>query len=138
MKRNLIALSGVFLCAGLAACGTPKDAQELTQKTIQYRCGASGQQRLAVQYTFQGAEALNAKVVYNKQSLDLARDNSSTADMVGNTFRGSGFTWTTDKLTPENASTVHGNTLTQEAPKVINGQKVVVNNILAKDCKVVS
>lgn len=37
MKRNLIALGGVILRAGLAACTTPKDAQELSQKTVEYR-----------------------------------------------------------------------------------------------------
>ncbi|SHH17515.1 ACP-like domain-containing protein [Pollutimonas bauzanensis] len=136
MKRNLIALSGVVLCAGLAACVAPKDARELSQKTVEYRCGASGEQPLSVQYTFQGTEPLAAKVVYQNQAVDLTRATASNADMVGNTFRGSGYTWTTDKFTLENVAAVNGNMLTQDAPQAVNGQNAAVSNVLVKDCRV--
>lgn len=138
MKRNLIALSGVILCAGLAACGTPKDARELSQKTVEYRCGASGEQPLSVQYTFQGKEPLGAKVVYQNQAVDLTRATTSNADMVGNTFRGNGYTWTTDKFDFDNVGTVNGNMLTRDASQTVNGQNTAVSNILVKDCRVAS
>jgi membrane-bound inhibitor of C-type lysozyme len=136
MKRKLIALSGVVLCGALAACGTPKDAQELSQKTVEYRCGASGEQPLSVQYTFQGGEPLAAKVIYNNTAVDLTRTTSSNTDMTGNTFKGNGYAWTTDKFTLENVDTVNGNMFTQESTQVVNGQNAAVSNILAKDCKV--
>ncbi len=138
MKRKLIALSGVALCASLAACGTPQNARELSQKTVEYRCGVSGEQPLSVQYTFQGTEPLAAKVVYQNQMVDLTRATTSNADMVGNTFRGSGYTWTTGKFTIQNAGTVNGNMLTQDAPQAAGSQNAAVSNVLVKDCRVAS
>lgn len=138
MNRNLTALAGVFLCAGLAACSTPqKNAQELSQQTVEYNCGQGSTQPLSVQYTFQGDEALAAKVVYNNQAVDLTRATTSNVDMVGNTFRGNGYTWTTDKFTRTNVAAVNGKMLTQEAQQVVNGQTSTVSNVLVKDCKVV-
>lgn len=138
MNRNLTALAGVFLCAGLAACSTPqKNAQELSQQTVEYNCGQGSTQPLSVQYTFQGDEALAAKVVYNNQAVDLTRATTSNVDMVGNTFRGNGYTWTTDKFTHTNVAAVNGKMLTQEAQQVVNGQTSTVSNVLVKDCKVV-
>ncbi len=138
MKRNFAIIGSVILCAGLAACGTPKDAQELSQKTVEYRCGAGGDQPLSVQYTFQGNEPLAAKVVYNNQAIDLTRTTSNNTEVIGNTFRGNGYTWTTEKFTSDNVNTVNGNMFTQETTQVVNGQNSAVSNILAKDCKVVS
>lgn len=137
MNTHLSAALGLVLCGGLAACSsTPKDTATLTQKTVEYSCGAEGQQALSVQYTFQGAEPMAAKVVYNNQAIDLTRETSDKADLVGNTFRGNGYTWTTDKFTVENVQSKNGNMLTQDGRQTVNGNTVAVSNILAKQCKV--
>jgi membrane-bound inhibitor of C-type lysozyme len=138
MNRKLTAISGVILCAGLAACTTPKDTQELSQKTVEYRCGPGGEQPLSVQYTFQGTEPLAAKVIYRNQAVDLTRATTSNADMVGNTFRGNGYTWTTDKFTFDTVGTVKGNMLTQDSQQAVGGQTTAVSNIIVKDCQAVS
>jgi|SRR5690606_4133424 len=139
MNRNLTALVGVFLCAGLAACSTPqKSDQELSQQTVEYNCGQGSTQPLSVQYTFQGDEPLAAKVIYNNQAVDLTRTTTSNVDMVGNTFRGNGYTWTTEKFTQDDVGTVNGKMLTQETQQVVNGQTSTVSNVLVKDCRVVS
>ncbi len=135
MTRNLTAIAGVMMCVGLAACSTPKDARELSQKTVQYGCGPGSDQPLSVQYTFQGDEPLAAKVIYQNQAVDLTRATTSNADMVGNTFRGNGYTWTTEKFTRENAGQVNGNMLTQETQQVASGKTSSVGNVLVKDCK---
>jgi len=137
MKRTAISITGLIFCAGLAACTTPKDARELSQKTVQYTCGPAGaQQPLTVQYTFQGTEALAAKVVYNNQAVDLTRATSANADMVGNTFRGNGYTWTTEKFDFDTVATTNGNMLTQDVQQTVNGQPSTVSNILANQCMV--
>src|SRR3546814_1995208 len=82
MIRNLTARAGVIACLGLAACSTPKDAQQLSQKTVEYGCGPGADQPLSVQYTFQGDEPLAAKVIYQNQAVDLTRATTSNADMV--------------------------------------------------------
>ncbi|HEY9573681.1 MAG TPA: hypothetical protein VIR76_11245 [Pusillimonas sp.] len=135
MIRNLTAIAGVIACLGLAACSTPKDAQQLSQKTVEYGCGPGADQPLSVQYTFQGDEPLAAKVIYQNQAVDLTRATTSNADMVGNTFRGNGYTWTTEKFTREDVGTVNGNMLTQDTQQVVNGQSPSVSNVLVKDCK---
>lgn len=135
MTRNLTAIAGVMMCIGLAACSTPKDARELSQQTVEYGCGPGANQQLTVQYTFQGDEPLAAKVIYQNQAVDLTRATTSNADMVGNTFRGNGYTWTTEKFTRENAGQVNGNMLTQETQQVVNGKTSSVGNVLVKDCK---
>ncbi len=139
MNRTSTALVGLFLCAGLAACSTPqKRDQELSQQTVEYNCGQGSTQPLSVQYTFQGDEALAAKVVYNNQAMDLTRATSSNTDMVGNTFRGNGYTWTTEKFTRADAGTVNGKMLTQDVqPAAANGQASTVGNVLVQDCRVV-
>lgn len=138
MTRNLTVLAGVFLCAGLAACSTPeKGPQELSQQTVEYNCGEDNAQALSVQYTFQGEDALAAKVIYNNQAVDLIRATNNV-DMVGNTFRGNGYTWTTDKFTRVDVGTVDGKMLTQEVQQVVNGQTSIVSNVVVRDCKVVS
>lgn len=138
MNRKLTAISGVIMCAGLVACTTPKDAQELSQKTVEYRCGPGGEQPLSVQYTFQGTEPLAAKVIYRNQAVDVTRATTNNADMVGNTFRGNGYTWTTEKFTFDTVGTVKGNMLTQDSQQVVSGQTRTVSNIIVKDCQAVS
>lgn len=136
---HLARITGLVLCAGLAACSTPqegKKANELTQKTVEYSCSAQAQQALSVQYTFQGADAVTAKLIYNNQAIDLTRDTGSKTDMVGIAFTGSGYTWTTDKFTLENVGEANGNMLTQQGEQDVNGKTMPVNNILAKSCKV--
>ena len=137
MNKTLIATTGVLLCAGLAACTTPRDATELSQKTVHYACGPQGaQQPLTVQYTFQGTEALAAKVIYNSQAVDLARATASNADMVGNTFRGNGYTWTTDKFSYDTVGQTNGNMLTQDVVQTVNGRQTTVSNIIVNNCMV--
>lgn len=139
MNRNFTSLAGVLLCAGLAACSTPpKGAQELSQQTVEYNCGQDSTQPVSVQYTFQGNDALAAKVIYNNQAVDLTRATTSNVDMVGNTFRGNGYTWTTEKFTSEDAGSADGKMLTQETQQVTNGQTSTASNVLVKDCRVVS
>lgn len=136
MMHKLTAISGVILCAGLVGCGSPQNVQELTQKTIEYRCGPGGDTPLSVQYTFQGDEPLAAKVIYQNQAVDLTRATTNNADMVGNTFRGNGYSWTTEKFTAENVESANGNMLAQETSQVVGGQNAAVGNILVRDCKV--
>lgn len=139
MNRNLTAVAGVILCAGLAACSTPqKSTQELSQQTVEYNCGQGSTQPLSVLYTFQGDEPLAAKVVYNNQAVDLTRATTSNVDMVGNTFRGNGYTWTTEKFVRGDVGTVNGKMLTQETQQVVSGQTSTVSNVLVKDCRVVA
>jgi membrane-bound inhibitor of C-type lysozyme len=128
----------VILSAGLAACSTPRDNLELSKKTVEYQCGPGGEQPLTVEYTFQGAEALAAKVIYRNQAVDLTRSTSSNADMVGNTFRGNGYSWTTGKFGYENVGDAYGNMLTQDVQQTAGGQNATVSNILVKDCKPIS
>jgi len=137
MNKTLITTSSILICAGLVACTTPRDATELSQKTVHYVCGPQGaQQPLTVQYTFQGTEALAAKVIYNTQAVDLTRATASNVDMVGNTFRGNGYTWTTDKFNYDTVGETQGNMLTQDVAQTVNGQQTTVSNIIANQCRV--
>jgi len=137
MNKTLMAATGMVMCVGLIGCTTPRDATQLSQKTVHYACGPQGaQQPLTVQYTFQGTEALAAKVIYNNQAVDLTRATASNADMVGNTFRGNGYTWTTDKFTYDSVGETHGNMLTQDVAQNVNGQRTTVSNIIANNCVV--
>jgi len=141
MKRKPIItfLTVAAACAGLAACSTPPNPRELTQKTVRYTCEQDGsRQPLSVQYTFQNGEALAAKVIFGKQAVDLTRATTSNADMVGNTFRGNGYTWTTDKFNEANAATANGNMFTRDEQSTANGQSASVSTILASQCKVSS
>lgn len=138
MNRNLTVIAGLILCGGLTACVAPRDAQELSQKTVEYGCGPGADQPMTVQYTFQGPEALAAKIIYRNQAVDLTRATTNNADMVGNTFRGNGYTWTTDKFTWDDVNTVNGKMLTQDTAQVVNGQSSMVGNVLVKDCKAIS
>ena len=132
-----LTLTGLALCAGLAACSTSNEiGKDLSQKTVEYSCGQGSTQPLSVQYTFQGEEALGARVVYASQAVELTRATTSNADMVGNTFRGNGYTWTTDKFTRGDVATVDGKMLTQEVQQRGGAQASTVSNVLVKDCKV--
>ena len=137
MNYKFKTLAGLCLCAGLAACSTSNEnGKDLSQQTVEYSCGQGNTQPVSVQYTFQGEEPLAAKVVYSNQAMELTRATTSNADMVGNTFRGNGYTWTTDKFTRENVGSVNGKMLTQDAPQGGMGQTSTVGNVLVKDCKV--
>jgi hypothetical protein len=81
---------------------------------------------------------LAAKVIYRNQAVDLTRATTSNADMVGNTFRGNGYTWTTDKFTFDSVGTAKGNMLTQDNKQTVGGQTSAVSNIIVKDCQAVS
>ncbi len=125
----------IAVCMGLAACSTT-DKAALSQKTVDYSCGTEGQQALSVQYTFQGTEPMAARIVYDDKAIDLNRETSDKSDIVGNTFKGNGYTWRTGKFTLENAGSVDGDMLTQDGTQTVNGNRVAVSNILAKQCKV--
>lgn len=137
MNRTLTMTAGIIVCAGLTACVAPRDPQELSQKTVQYRCGANSEAPMAVQYTFQGRDPMTAKIMYNNQAVDLPRVTGSNADLVGNTFRGGGYTWTTDKFDVDSVANVNGNMLTQDVQQTVNGQPTAVSNILLNFCKVI-
>ena len=107
MNRKLTVAAGIALCAGLAACSSTKDARQLSQKTVEYACGPDSVP-LSAQYTFQGEQALAARVVYMNQVIELNRATASNADMVGNTFRGGGYTWTTDKFAEDDVEDAKG------------------------------
>ncbi len=137
MTYKLTTLSGLVLCAGLAACSTSTEiGKDLSQQTVEYSCGQGSTQPLSVQYTFQGEEPQTARVVYANQAVELTRATSSGSDMVGNTFRGNGYTWTTDKFTRDDAGSVDGKMLTQEVQQNASGQPSTVSNVIVKDCKV--
>lgn len=137
MTQKLTTLAGLVLCAGLAACSTSNEnGKDLTQQTVEYTCGQGNTQPVSVQYTFQGEEPLAAKVVYANQAMELTRATTSNSDMVGNTFRGNGYTWTTDKFTREDVGSVNGKMLTQDAQQRAGVPGSTVGNVLVKDCKV--
>ena len=138
-KYPLSGALGAVLCATLAACSTTGNADkvdQLSQKTVQYQCSAQGQRtvNLEVQYTFQGDDPVTAQVIYDNQAISLTRATNSKTDMVGDTFTGNGYTWTTGKFTLENAGQVNGNMLTrQETSTAMTGAPT--NTILARNCK---
>jgi len=138
-KYHLTGALGLVLCASLAACSTSHDGQaELSQKTVRYECSDPGKQEvdLSVQYTFQGDQPVQAQVIYNGRAITLMHNTSGKADMVGETFSGSGYTWTTGAFTYDNADDVDGNMLTQSTVQVTGGQTTSADTILAKDCAV--
>jgi len=144
MNRHIKAALGITLCAGLAACGTPHNPNDLAQKTVEYQCGSGNGQPLSAQYTFQGQEAMSAKVIFGNQVYNLTRSTTSNSDMVGNTFRGNGYTWTTDKFAYDTAGQANGTMLTQDMAANPNaqaalaaGQPAGAATVLARDCKAV-
>ena len=114
-KTHMFLLAGVT-AIGLAGCASSPDSQQLSQKTVEYDCGPGGEQPLSVQYTFRGDEALSARVVHMNQVVDMARVTSGNAEMVGNTFRGGGYTWVTGKFDRDDVDEVDGEMLTQDRP----------------------
>lgn len=152
MKRTLTLFSALAVAMAVAACTAPRPQEhQLSQKSVDYRCGPGGQDILTVQYTFQGEEALAAKVIYQNQVVDLPRVTLSNADMLGNTFRGNGFTWTTQQFDYDTVASARGNMLTRDAypahsdvaagvqPTTVApaaGQPSDVSNIIVRDCAV--
>ena len=142
IKRYLTASAGAALCVTLAACSTtprqnPNAANQLVQKTVHYECHVRGERRvnLEVQYTFQGAGAVTAQVIYDDQAIPMTRDTNSKANLVGDTFTGNGYTWTTGQFTVDNAEKVNGNMLTRSDPAAVSGDGHI-NTILARNCAV--
>lgn len=138
-KYPLSGALAAVMCATLAACSTTGNADkvnQLSQKTVQYQCSAQGQRTvsLEVQYTFQGNDPVTAQVIYDNQAIALTRATNSKTDMVGDTFTGNGYTWTTGKFTQENAGQVNGNMLTRQETSV-NTTGAPVNTILARNCR---
>src|SRR5690606_32584087 len=121
MNKTHTLLIAAAAAAALAGCAGSPDRQQLSQKTVEYRCGPGGEQPLTVQYTFRGEEALSARVVHMNQAVDMARVTSGNADMVGNTFRGGGYTWTTGKFDHGDVDEVDGDMLTQDMPAGAQG-----------------
>lgn len=139
-KYHLSTVAGAVLCTTLAACSTTPmghSPNQLTQKTVHYQCRAQDQRALdlEVQYAFQGNDPVTAQVIYDNQAILLTRDTGSKANLVGNTFTGDGYTWTTGQFTLDNVSQVSGNLLTRlDALPGHVGQHV--NTILARNCAV--
>lgn len=131
---------GIALCATLTACsttGNPSNDNQLAQKTVRYECNAHGQRsvNLEVQYTFQGVEPVTAQVIYDDQAISMTRDTNSKANLVGDTFTGEGYTWTTGQFTVANADKVDGTMLTRsDASSGHPGEHI--NTILARGCAV--
>ena len=116
MKRKyMLALAGVAV-AGLVGCAGSPDSQELAQTTVDYGCGPGGGQALRVQYTFRGDDAVAARVVHANQVVDMTRVTTGDAGMVGNTFKGGGYTWTTEKFDRDDVEDVAGTMLTVDTP----------------------
>ncbi|WP_298018109.1 hypothetical protein [uncultured Castellaniella sp.] len=140
IKHYLTGAASAALCITLAACSTPTNLNapnQLAQKTVHYACNAQGQRdvNLEVQYTFQGTDPVTAQVVYDDQAISMTRDTNSKSNLVGATFVGEGYTWTTGQFTVENAEKVNGNMLTRADPAPNRtGEKV--NTILARGCAV--
>jgi len=147
MKKTQAFLLASVAAIALAGCAGSPDSRELSQKTVEYACGAGGEQPLTVQYTFQGEDALSARVVHLNQAIDMTRVTSGHADMVGNTFRGGGYTWMTGKFDIDDVDDVDGNMLTQDHPAHAGaygttpaatpaGQAGMVGTVLLRDCRV--
>jgi len=125
-------------CAALTACTTPNNPNELSQHSVSYLCsGPNGQHPLTVQYTFQGDEPLSARLSDQVQSVELQRATNTNAGMVGNTFTGNGYTWTTAKFSPNDLDEAKGKMLTRDVQQQVNGQTNTIDTILAQDCDVV-
>lgn len=133
-KTQMLMLAGATAVA-LAGCAGSSGHQELSQKTVEYECGPEKDQPLTVQYTFQGHEALSARVMHMNQVVDMTRVTSGHADTVGNTFRGGGYTWVTGKFDRDDVEEVNGEMLTQDTTAA-NAQTGMVGTVLLRDCRV--
>lgn len=153
MKKTYMLLLAGVAAAGLAGCAGSPHSEELSQTTVEYGCGPGGEQPLTVRYTFRGDEAVSARVMHMNQVIDLARVAGGSADMVGNTFRGSGYTWSTGKFDRDNVDEVDGDMLTQDVPPAAGmpggvqgspygggmpaaGTPGMTGNVLLRDCRV--
>lgn len=163
MKPTLNLLAAMVAVAGLAGCATPQSPNELSQKTVNYQCGPGGQDPLTVQYTFQGRDALSARIIYQNQVVLLPRSTATNVDMVGNTFRSDNYTWITQAFDYDNVDSARGDMLTREivppatpdmTPPTVNGHAATgtspvtrsqtmppatpavneVSNIVVRDC----
>lgn len=114
MKPNLSLIAAAVAVAGLAACAAPHDPNQLSQKTVNYQCGPGGQDPLTVQYTFQGRDALSARIVYQNQVVQLPRSTATNVDMVGNAFRSDNYTWITQAFDYDSVDSARGEMLTRE------------------------
>lgn len=114
MKPTLNLLAALVAAAGLTACTTPHSPNQLAQKTVNYQCGPGGQDPLTVQYTFQGRDALSARIIYQNQVVLLPRATATNLDMVGNTFRSDNYTWTTEAFEYDTVDSARGDMLTRE------------------------
>jgi membrane-bound inhibitor of C-type lysozyme len=135
MNRKLTLVAGLTLCAGLAACATPRDAQQLSQKTVEYACGVESTP-VTAHYTFQGGQALAARVIHQNQVIELDRSTTNNTDIVGNTFRGGGYTWTTEKFDEGTVQQAKGTMLTRDAALQGAVQPANVDTMLLRDCVV--
>lgn len=151
MKQTMKLLGVLAAFTGLAACTTPHSPNQLAQTTVDYQCGPGGQAPLTVQYTFQGGEALSARVIYQNQVVTLTRATASNADIVGNTFRSDNYTWVTQPFDYDTVGAARGEMLTREivppastvTPNTGVAQPPVssvttpveeVSNIIVRDC----
>lgn len=146
MKQNLKLLGAFAVIAGLTACAAPRSPDQLSQVTIDYRCGPGGQDPLTVQYTFQGSQAQSARVIYQGQVVMLPRSTVGNADMVGNTFRSNNYTWLTQTFDIDTVGEARGEMLTVDLvpddarpatpsdPRVPVTPEDEVSNIVVSDC----
>jgi membrane-bound inhibitor of C-type lysozyme len=146
MKKSHMLLLAMATATGLAGCAGSGESQELSRKNVEYQCGPGGEQPLNVQYTFRGDEAVSARVIYLNQAVEMVRVTTGNADMVGNTFRGGGHTWTTGKFDRDDVEDVDGDMLTQDAAvgaaqgttaaAASTGQSGAIGTVLLQDCRV--
>lgn len=163
MKPTLNLLAAMVAVAGLAGCAAPQSPNQLSQKTVNYQCGPGGQDPLTVQYTFQGRDAVSARIIYQNQVVLLPRSTATNVDMVGNTFRSDNYTWITQAFDYDSVDSARGDMLTREivppatpdmTPPVVNGHATTgttpvphgqvlppvnpavneVSNIVVRDC----
>ena len=103
------------------------------RKEVAYKCGDKGQNPLTVMYGFKGGDVVVAQVKYqDKLSPGLFR---VIGDNEQNSFTAQGITWTAAKATPATVDKVDGDTLTQQAVEVVNGQQMPVSQIVTQACK---
>lgn len=146
MNKTMNVLGVLAVSVVLGGCAAPRSPDQLSQVTINYQCGPGGQNPLTVQYTFQGDEALSARVIYQGQVVMLRRVTASNADIVSNTFRSDNYTWITQKFDYSTVSSARGDMLTRslvpsESPTAGVNDSVPetpveeVSDIVVSDCE---
>lgn len=101
---------------------------------VAYSCGTNGSDKVRVMYALDSKtnEAVLAQVLYqNILSPVLLR----VGDEDMNRFSSNGITWTADKANAKKIDKVDGNMLSQSDVQEIDGQKVPVEQIVTKYCK---